>query len=101
MNTFKALLEREYWEHRGAFRSTPLITGIVILVLMLIGILLSYKFEHDFSGDGIISMGMAKFSELPENQISLISDGIMLSTASVYHMILFVVAVFLFIGQPL
>lgn len=99
MNTFKALLEREYWEHRGAFRSTPLITGIVILVLMLIGILLSYKFEHDFSGDGIISMGMAKFSELPENQISLISDGIMLSTASVYHMILFVVLFFFLLGS--
>ena len=99
MNTFKALLEREYWEHRGAFRSTPLITGIVILVLMLIGILLSYKFEHEFSGNGIISYGMAKFSELPDHQATMISDGIMLSTGSVYHMILFVVMFFFLLGS--
>ena len=99
MNTFKALMEREYWEHRGAFRSTPLITGIVILVLMLIGVLLSYKFENEFSGDGIISYGVAEFSKMSPDNISMISDGIMLSTGSIYHMILFVVMFFFLLGS--
>lgn len=37
MNSFVWLLKREYWEHRGSFFWAPVWTGIVILLLSLLG----------------------------------------------------------------
>ena len=39
MNTFKWLLKREYWEHRGGFFWAPLITGVVFLLLTIMAVL--------------------------------------------------------------
>ena len=37
-NTFKWLLKREYWENRGGFVWAPAITGIIFLVMTILGI---------------------------------------------------------------
>jgi len=39
MNTFKWLLKREYWEHRGGFFWAPLITGAVFMLLTIMAII--------------------------------------------------------------
>ena len=35
MNRLMALIKREYWENKGAFRTTPLVIGGVYIVLTL------------------------------------------------------------------
>ncbi|GAB2653868.1 hypothetical protein [Arenimonas aestuarii] len=39
MNTFKWLLKREYWEHRGGFLWAPLIAGGVFLVISALAVI--------------------------------------------------------------
>lgn len=99
MNTLKTLLKREYWEHRAAFRTTPLITGIIILVLTIILYLLSFKFEVNYNSDGLLEYGIAKFSEIPSEIVKLFTDSIMLSIASLYHFILYIVVFFFLLGS--
>lgn len=39
MNTFKWLLKREYWEHRGGFFWAPIVTGAIFLLLSVMAII--------------------------------------------------------------
>ena len=39
MNTFKWLLKREYWEHRGGFFWAPLITGAIFMLLTTMAVI--------------------------------------------------------------
>lgn len=36
MNSFKALIKREYWEHKGAVLYTPLVMSVIFALLLLI-----------------------------------------------------------------
>ena len=45
MKTFYWLVKREFWEHRGSFLLAPIITGGVMLVLTLMGIITSEVFR--------------------------------------------------------
>ena len=38
MNTYKWLLKREFWEHKGGFFWAPIVAGAIFLVLSLMGI---------------------------------------------------------------
>ena len=48
MNRFMALLKREYWENKGAFRTTPLVIGGIYIVLTLMGLITFGNFDHEF-----------------------------------------------------
>ncbi|HEU0152948.1 MAG TPA: hypothetical protein VFQ84_06355 [Arenimonas sp.] len=39
MNTFKWLLKREYWEHRGGFFWAPIVSGAIFLLLTVMAII--------------------------------------------------------------
>ena len=39
MNTFKWLLKREYWEHRGGFFWAPIVAGGIFLMLTVMAII--------------------------------------------------------------
>ncbi|WP_223621084.1 ABC transporter permease [Lysobacter sp. ESA13C] len=41
LQTFKMLLRREFWEHRGGFFWAPVITGLVAIVFSLFGVVAS------------------------------------------------------------
>jgi ABC-2 type transport system permease protein len=47
MNRLLALIKREYWENRGAFRTTPLVIGGIYIVGMLMAIFTTVHFDND------------------------------------------------------
>ena len=51
MNTFKWLLKRESWEHRGGFLWAPVVAGAVFLVISLMAIVAGESVRRGVDGD--------------------------------------------------
>lgn len=47
MNRMIALLRREFWENKGAFRTTPLVIGGIYIGFLLMAIITWTYFDHD------------------------------------------------------
>ncbi len=47
MNRVLALLRREYWENKGAFRTTPLVIGGIYIVFLLMSIFTTAHFDNE------------------------------------------------------
>jgi ABC-2 type transport system permease protein len=48
MNRLMALVKREFWENKGAFRTTPLVVGGIYIVLSLMFIITFNHFDNEF-----------------------------------------------------
>jgi ABC-2 type transport system permease protein len=48
MNRLLALVKREFWENKGAFRTTPLVIGGIYIVLSLMFIITFNHFDNEF-----------------------------------------------------
>jgi len=48
MSRLMALLKREYWENKGAFRTTPLVIGGIYIVLTLMFLITFNHFDNEF-----------------------------------------------------
>lgn len=48
MNRLLALVKREFWENKGAFRTTPLVIGGIYIVLNLMFIITFNHFDNEF-----------------------------------------------------
>jgi len=48
MNRMIALLKREFWENKGAFRTTPLVIGGIYILLTLMFIITFNHFDNEF-----------------------------------------------------
>ena len=55
-HTFKMLLKREFWEHKGGFLWAPLVAGGILLLLSLMGFALGEVTLRRAAGDGTISV---------------------------------------------
>ncbi len=93
------LLKREFWEHRGAFKRTPMITGIVMLVLILLAYITSSQFDLKFANGTGLEFGISQLNKVDPNDIRMVIDAFMLTTASMFHLILFVVLFFYMLGS--
>jgi len=102
MRAFKALLKREYWEHRGSMFYSPLIlAGFIALVMLIAGITdstVTVEGHHAFSfGEGV-PMAMDEFEKMDaETQERVVQVGL---TAPVilFSLILLVVCLFYALG---
>jgi ABC-2 type transport system permease protein len=47
MNRLKALLRREFWENKGAFRTTPIVIGGLYIVFLLMAIFTTAHVDND------------------------------------------------------
>ncbi len=65
MNTFKWLLKREYWEHRGGFLWAPLITGGVFLVISALAVIAGESMRRSVE-QGELQMNGVKLNQLTE-----------------------------------
>ncbi|MCX7033900.1 MAG: hypothetical protein NT046_08000 [Arenimonas sp.] len=66
MNTFKWLLKREYWEHRGGFFWAPLITGAIFLLLTIMAVVAGESMRSAaLDGEGL-QMNGVELSKLTE-----------------------------------
>ncbi len=48
MNRLMALIKREFWENKGAFRTTPLVIGGIFLAAMLMFLITFNYFDNEF-----------------------------------------------------
>ena len=48
MNRLLALIKREFWENKGAFRTTPLVIGGIFLAAMLMFLITFNHFDNEF-----------------------------------------------------
>ena len=48
MNRLMALVKREFWENKGAFRTTPLVIGGIYLAAMLMFVITFNHFDNEF-----------------------------------------------------
>ena len=99
MNTFKALLQREYWEHRGAFLKTPLIIGIVTIVVLLLGYFTTERFDQVMNSGQAIELGGQTLQNVDRDTITSFLDIFMLSTGYLYHLVLFIILFFFLLGS--
>lgn len=99
MSTFKALLQREYWEHRGAFLKTPLIIGIVTVVILLLGYFTTERFDQVMNSGQAIELGGKTLANVDPKMITSILDVFMLTTGSIYHFVLFIILFFFLLGS--
>jgi len=74
VNSFKALVKREYWEHKGAMFYTPAIMAAVFAGLMILGALtgdhITVNSGHGFSIIDHLPQAMEQFENLGEEERS-------------------------------
>lgn len=74
VNSFKALVKREYWEHRGAMFLTPAIMAMVFAGLMILGALtgdhVTINDNNSFSFYEHLPKVVEQFEDLPEEERS-------------------------------
>lgn len=99
MSTFKALLEREYWEHRGAFLKTPMIIGIITIVILILGYFTTERFDKVMTNGQTMEIGGQSLESVDPNLITNFLDIFMLTTGYIYHIVLFIVLFFFVLGS--
>ena len=99
MKTFKALLIREYWEHRGAFLKTPIVIGIVMSLTLLLVYLFTDRIDIKINSGQLSEYGLQSLKTLSDSKIQFGIDTFMLFTAYLYHFILFIIVFFFLLGS--
>ncbi len=99
MKTFKALLQREYWENRGAMLKTPIIIGIVFATILVLGYITTERIAMVVSGGESIEFGAKSLASVDPEKITSVLDIFMLTTASIYHFVLFIIIFFYLLGS--
>lgn len=85
MNTFKWLLKREYWEHRGGFFWAPLITGAIFILLTTMAVIAGESMRRATDEGGtVLKMNGVEISKLTQTMspgdIAEMGSGLDLST---------------------
>ena len=65
MNTFKWLLKREFWEHRGGFFWAPLVAGAIFLLISVMAVIAGETVRRSHDGEGVRMNGV-ELSQLTE-----------------------------------
>ena len=95
----KALIQREFWEHKGAFIKTPIIISIVMLVLIVGGYFTSL-FLVDKTGSGeFTKQGLQELGKLTQNQLSVFWSGQIVGLSTLFIFVLFIVLFFYILGS--
>lgn len=78
MNRLMALIQREYWENKGALRTTPLVIGGIYLVGMLMAIFTTIHFDNDlYTFTELVKVVAGQSAEL---RSTVIYNGILVSS---------------------
>lgn len=98
IKTMKALIQREFWEHRGGFIKTPMIVGIVILVLVLVGYIFGKVVEVRTNSQEVVNHGFSQLVNFSTEQLSIFWDSVFVWVSVLYLLILFIVLFFYMLG---
>jgi ABC-2 type transport system permease protein len=96
MNRLLALMKREFWENKGAFRTTPLVIGGIMLLAMLMFIFTFNHFDNEFQSLTELLRFIAQSDiELREK----ILFGVNLHISSIFSTVLAFVVFFYLLGS--
>ena len=99
ITTMKALVQREFWEHRGAFIKAPKIIGIVLLVISLIAYITIRVTSVKVNGEQMLKTGILELKGMSESNLVLFWDGTFIGTSIFYFVVLFFVMYFFMLGS--
>jgi ABC-2 type transport system permease protein len=96
MNRLLALMKREFWENKGAFRTTPLVIGGIMLLAMLMFIITFNHFDNEFQSLTELLRFIAQSdTELREKVLF----GVNLHISSIFSTVLAFVVFFYLLGS--
>jgi len=99
IKTMKALIQREFWEHKGAFIKTPIIITIVMLVLIIGGYFTSLFLVDKSSSGEFTKQGLQELSRLSQDQLSVFWSGQIVGVSVLFTVVLFIVLFFYLLGS--
>jgi ABC-2 type transport system permease protein len=98
MNTYKWLLKREFWEHKGGFFWAPAVVGAImtlfLAVSMLVGISASKQHGFSINGEQVTNLGSAVSVEDRAKIVNAISHGYIGLSAPLFMVMAFTVFFF-------
>jgi len=102
MKTFLWLVKREFWEHRGGFLWTPVITGGVFLLLNLMGIItaevIGARHGISFGASGELRKVMSQMDAGDMSKVGMALDVAMYSSMAIITVVLGFVVFFYCLG---
>jgi len=100
--TLPWLMRREYWENRGGFLWAPLITGGVVLLFAVMGLITAEVFRTRFAGEIHIGVSLQRLTEkLGTDELEKLGtalDMFLFSMAGFLQIVLFFVVFFYLLG---
>lgn len=95
MKRLAALVRREFWENKGAFRTTPIVIGGVCIGLLLMSILTTQHFDSDLY---TFREAIRALSEQPPAARAAHLHEVMIGTSVVFTLTLSIVVFFYLLG---
>ncbi|MFK8012224.1 MAG: hypothetical protein AB8B80_09305 [Marinicellaceae bacterium] len=95
----KALIQREFWEHRGAFIKAPKILGIVLFVTTLIAYITIRVTSAKVNGEAVLQSGILELKGMSSSNLILFWDSFFIGTSTFYFVVLYFVMYFYMLGS--
>ncbi|TQV71628.1 hypothetical protein FLL45_20985 [Aliikangiella marina] len=101
MRTFKALVKREYWEHRGAMFITPTAMTVFFAALLILGLITSSNIEingDDFSLLNKMPQLVEQIDNHSEEEVDKVVQLALYSPIVIFGFVMFWVGIFYAVG---
>jgi len=95
MNRLTALLRREFWENKGAFRTTPLVIGAIYIVFMLMAIFTTTHIDNELY---TFKEGIRELAEMPQEMRAMIIGEALLGSSVLFTLVMSFVILFYLLG---
>ena len=103
MNTFKALIKREFWEHKGSFFYAPAIMVAVFALVMILGGLsgdaIIIDGQHSISFSDKLPKVVESFEQMPEEIRDKGVQMFLFSPVALFGFVMFVISIFYCLGS--
>jgi ABC-2 type transport system permease protein len=96
MNRLLALVKREFWENKGAFRTTPIVIGGIYLAFLGMSIFTTAHIDNDLY---TFREAMRLFAQQPESLRSTVINEGMLASSTFFTVVLCFVVFFYLLGS--
>ena len=99
LQTFKMLLKREYWEHRGGFLWAPSIVGAIAIVFTLLGVVASTVMLRNAVSKGEVDLENVKIGVGAGSEAGFAGDVALLGGIGMVSIVLVFVVFFYALGS--
>ena len=96
MNRLIALMRREFWENKGAFRTTPLVIGGLYIAFMLMGIFTTTHIDNELY---TFKEGINALAQMPAETRSAVIAQALLASSVFFTVVMSFVILFYLLGS--